>query len=88
MISHFGLFCNTFFASLKEYLEIVKKSAQLIRNLLQEKIIFLRFDPPLAYENDENLAATDSDKAEFIKLGIAFKTLSLKISKSFRYSQK
>ena len=54
--------------AVKEYLEIVKKSAQLIRNLLQEKIIFLRFDPPLAYANDENLAAKDSDKAEFVKL--------------------
>ncbi len=54
--------------AVKEYLEIVKKSAQLIRNLLQEKIIFLRFDPPLAYANDGNLSAKDSDKAEFVKL--------------------
>lgn len=54
--------------SINEYLEIVKKSAQLIRNLLQEKIIFLRFDPPLAYANNENLAVKETDKAEFVKL--------------------
>ncbi len=54
--------------AVKEYLIIVKKSVQLIRNLLQEKIIFLRFDPPLAYANDENLAVKEADKAEFAKL--------------------
>ena len=52
----------------KEYIEIVKKSAQLIKKSIQEKILFLRFDSPLAYTNDENLAAKESDKIEFAKL--------------------
>ena len=52
----------------EEHLVTVKKSAQFIRKLLQEKILFLRFDPPLAYTNDENLAAKESDRRAFAKL--------------------
>lgn len=53
---------------LKEYLDIMQKSAHLIKNLLNENILFLRFDPPLVYENDENLAVKASDKTEFANL--------------------
>lgn len=51
-----------------EYLEIVKKSAHYIKNSIQNNILFLRFDPPLIYTDDENLNVKDSDRRDFAKL--------------------
>ena len=52
---------------LKEYLDIVRKCAHFVVNILHHNLLFMRFDLPLIYINDENFIAKDSDKLLFKK---------------------